>query len=166
MIVVDTNVLIYYMIDGERTDLARKVKEHDPEWIAPPLWKHEFINVLAVIHTQKQKQGKDFSQYRLIWENALELFSESEISVDMSHALDLAVNNKVSAYDAQFVALAKELDLNLVTADREILKKFPETAVSMEDFTKDTGFMLVREKRTGYGANGKPARKCRKVHNA
>jgi predicted nucleic acid-binding protein len=149
------------MIDGERTDLARKVKEHDPEWIVPPLWKHEFINVLAVIRTQKQKQGKDFSQYRLIWDNALELFSESEISVDMSHALALAVNNKVSAYDSQFVALAKELDLKLVTADREILRKFPETAVSMEDFTKDSGFMMFREKRAGYGAKGKTARKSR-----
>ena len=111
MIVVDTSVLMYYMIEGEKTDLARKVKEHDPGWIVPPLWKHEFINVLAVIYTQKQKQGKDFSQYRLIWDNAFELFSESEISVDMSHALDLAVGNKVSAYDAQFVALAKELDV-------------------------------------------------------
>lgn len=159
MIVVDTNVLIYYMIDGERTDLARKVKEHDPEWIVPQLWKHEFINVLAVIHTQKQKQGKDFSQYRLIWDNALELFSESEISVDMSHALELAVRNKVSAYDAQFVALAKELDLKLVTSDREILRKFPERAVSMEDFTKESGFMLISEKRAGYGVKGKPVRK-------
>jgi predicted nucleic acid-binding protein len=163
MIVVDTNILIYYMIEGEKTDLARKVKEHDPEWIVPPLWKHEFINVLAVIHTQKQKQGKDFSQYRLIWNNALELFSESEISVDMSQALDLAVRSKVSAYDAPFVALAKELDLKLVTADREILRKFPETAVSMEDFTKDSGFTLVREKRAGYGAKAKAERQSRKA---
>lgn len=163
MIVVDTNVLIYYMIDGERTDLARKVKEHDPEWIVPQLWKHEFINVLAVIHTQKQKQGKDFSQYRLIWDNALELFSESEISVDMSHALELAVSNKVSAYDAQFVALAKELDLKLVTADREILRKFPETTISMEDFTKDSGFILVRGKRVDYVTKDKSAKKSRKT---
>jgi predicted nucleic acid-binding protein len=152
MIAVDTNILIYYMIEGEKTGLARKIRERDPEWVIPPLWKHEFINVLAVIHMQKKKQGKDFSQYQSVWDDALMLFSESETPVDMSRALDIAVKNGISGYDAQFIATADDLDVKLVTADKELLRKFPETAVSMEAFANGTDFKFVKEKRAEYAS--------------
>ncbi|OGV43880.1 MAG: hypothetical protein A2X48_05290 [Lentisphaerae bacterium GWF2_49_21] len=155
MIVVDTNILVYYMIEGENTALAQKVKEQDPEWIVPSLWKHEFINALTVIHIQNKKQGRDFNQYQSIWHDTLNLFSESETPVDLSNALDLAVNNGISAYDAQFVTLAKDLDVKLITADRELLRKFPETAVSMESFAKGNDFKFVKEKREAYGKRRK-----------
>ncbi|OGV54250.1 MAG: hypothetical protein A2X45_07700 [Lentisphaerae bacterium GWF2_50_93] len=151
MIAVDTNILVYYMVEGENTTLAQKIKERDPEWIIPPLWKHEFINVLAVIHMQKKKQGKDLTQYQSVWEDALMLFSESETPVDMSKALDLAIKNGISGYDAQFVVMAEDLDVKLVTADKELLRKFPETAVSMEAFANGSDFKFVKEKRAEYG---------------
>ena len=41
---------------------------------------------------------------------------------------------RLSAYDAEFVALAEELSVPLVTEDKGVLKAFPESAFSMDGF--------------------------------
>ena len=40
--------------------------------------------------------------------------------------------SRLSAYDAEFVALAEILDVTLVTEDRAVLSAFPERAISIE----------------------------------
>jgi hypothetical protein len=45
-----------------------------------------------------------------------------------------AASSKCSAYDCEFVALAQDLSVPLVTSDQKILTAFPETAVSPDDF--------------------------------
>jgi len=47
MIVVDTNIIAYLYLQGEHTAQAEKVLQKDSEWMAPPLWRSEFRNVLA-----------------------------------------------------------------------------------------------------------------------
>lgn len=47
MIVVDTNIIAYLYLQGEHTVQAEKVLQKDSEWMAPPLWRSEFRNVLA-----------------------------------------------------------------------------------------------------------------------
>lgn len=48
--------------------------------------------------------------------------------------LELAMRSGCTAYDCEFVAVAKELEATLVTSDRQVLAAFPETAVSPEAF--------------------------------
>jgi predicted nucleic acid-binding protein len=48
--------------------------------------------------------------------------------------LQLAVRSRCSAYDCEFVALAQDLRVPFVTADRQVLAAFPATAVSPTDF--------------------------------
>jgi predicted nucleic acid-binding protein len=48
--------------------------------------------------------------------------------------LEVVERTRLSAYDAEFVALSKELSVPLVTEDKAVLKAFPETARSMEGF--------------------------------
>ena len=49
-------------------------------------------------------------------------------------ALELAARHNVSAYDAQFMALAVTLGVRCVTQDRALLRAFPQIAVSMRAF--------------------------------
>lgn len=46
----------------------------------------------------------------------------------------LAARSGCSAYDCEFVTLARDLDVRLVTLDRQILRSFPKLAVPLEKF--------------------------------
>lgn len=48
--------------------------------------------------------------------------------------LDLVSQSRCSAYDCEYVALAHDLNTKLITADKEILKYFTETAFAPKAF--------------------------------
>jgi predicted nucleic acid-binding protein len=50
--------------------------------------------------------------------------------------LDLITESNYTAYDCEFVALANELNVQLVTADKQLLTRFPERTISLEEFVK------------------------------
>ena len=131
MIVADVNVVAYLLIEGAKTGLARAVFERDPAWALPALWRHEFLNVLAM---QVQHGGFSLGIARETWRRAEELFSRDEREADAILSLELATKHKLSAYDAQYAALASHLGVPLVTEDRELLRKLPRMAVTMRDF--------------------------------
>lgn len=131
MIVVDTNILVYLLIDGERTASVRKLRQQDGRWRFPTLWRHEFLNVLAVY---VQNNGMSLPRALAVWAKAARVFAPGEAAVDMSLALRLAVAQNISAYDAQFLALAQSLKVPLVTEDQSLRKKAPGLAVAVSDF--------------------------------
>jgi predicted nucleic acid-binding protein len=59
-----------------------------------------------------------------------------EYSVSSLDVLRLAAQVRCSAYDCEFVALARDLNIPLVTTDKQILSDFPETAVSLDEFVR------------------------------
>ena len=131
MIVVDTNVISYALIEGDRTDAARQVATSDPKWTVPVLWRHEFLNVLA---TAVRAKILSADQAADVWRSALKMLRASESPADFLSALQLAIEENVSAYDAQYISLARTLGVQCVTEDKRLLKTFPETAISMEVF--------------------------------
>lgn len=52
-----------------------------------------------------------------------------EFVVDSGPVLRLAAESGCSAYDCEFVELARELRVRLGTSDRELLPAFPQVAV-------------------------------------
>lgn len=133
MIVVDTNVVAYFFIEGERTAAARALRQAEPRWRLPPLWRHEYLNVLA---TYTRRGGTDIDTARGLWHTATALLADSEQDADMTAALELATVYGISAYDAQFVALAQTLDVSLVTEDRRLLQIFTERAIPLSSFIR------------------------------
>ena len=69
------------------------------------------------------------------WRLALTMFDDAEIQPAGDDVLDMAAERKLSAYDAQFAVVAADLDVSLVTFDRDLLKACPELAVAPEHFT-------------------------------
>jgi predicted nucleic acid-binding protein len=60
--------------------------------------------------------------------------ARSEFRARPRDVFDLVGQSSCTAYDCEFVAVARERGLQLITADREILREFPHIAVSLENF--------------------------------
>lgn len=131
MIVADTNLVAYLLVEGDRTAAARAVWEKDPRWMLPTLWRSEFLNVLT---TAVRAHVLTLVQAHETWQVAQTIFANSEIEVSGDDVLEAAAARKLSAYDAQFVVAATDLDVPLVTSDRRIQAACPDLAVAPERF--------------------------------
>lgn len=134
MIVVDTNIIAYLFLPGEYTPLAERLLQQDTDWAAPLLWRSELRNVLALY---MRRQQLPFEQALAIQNEAESLFAESEYEPDSLQVLRLVQSSECSAYDCEFVALAKYLGVRLVTQDKKVLAAFPEIALSLQDTFPD-----------------------------
>jgi len=131
MIVVDTNVVAYLYLGADRTEQAERALVRDAAWAVPLLWRSEMRNVLA---TQVRGGGLDQADALRIQDEAERLLADGEFTVASHDVLELAAGSGCSAYDCEFVALARDLDARLVTVDRQLLRAFPEVAVGLEEF--------------------------------
>ena len=134
MIVADTNLISYLLIEGEKTEAARSVWVRDSEWAMPPLWRAEFLNVLVVAN---RAGALDEGQALLLWRRSRVFLNAVELEPDGERVLQIAMTNGISAYDAQFIAVASELGVPLVTADKRILSNCPDISTSIETFAQD-----------------------------
>ena len=129
MIVVDTNVIVYLFLTGEHSELSERLLKHDPEWVAPRLWRSEFRNVLTLYLRKKLLGLADSLE---ILEQAEQLMSDSEFELPSAPVMQLAEKSGCSAYDCEFVALARYFRVPLATNDGALLRAFPDTAKSVE----------------------------------
>lgn len=128
MIVVDSNILAYLYLPGEYSANAEALLERDPEWAVPLLWRSEFRNILA---GYLRRGALTFEQVTDLQEEAEALLDGAEFAVDSISVLELVRDSNCSAYDCEFIALAKRLNTKLVTMDSKVLRAFPKYAVSL-----------------------------------
>ena len=131
MIVVDTNVIAYLLLPGSHTANAQAAFLKDPDWSAPILWRSEFRNVLAM-YLRKGDMSVDLAMR--VMEDAETLMQGSEYHVSSARVLQLTADSTCSAYDCEFVVLAGDLGVPLVTSDAKIRRAFPRIAVGLGDF--------------------------------
>jgi predicted nucleic acid-binding protein len=131
MIVADTNLVAYLLLEGPRVAEAEGVFRRDSAWVAPALWRSEFRNVLAMLLRQKRL---DLPGAIACWNEAESLVAVPDTPSDSREILCLAQASGCTAYDCEFVALAQRLGMTLVTSDSQVLKAFPATALSLQDF--------------------------------
>ena len=129
MIVVNGSVLVGFVLppDAYHED-ARACRDRDPDWHAPFLARTEFRSVAAGY----LRRGEAL-------DTLLEAAALAVLSVRAHHLTDAEVfavlqSAPLSAYDAEYVALARRLGCKLVTTDREVLKAFPQLAVRLSEY--------------------------------
>jgi predicted nucleic acid-binding protein len=133
VIVADVNLLSYVLMPGEHTETASAVLIRDAIWAFPYLWRFEFRNILAM---QIRHRGMSLDHALLIWDNAASLARRREFSTDPRTVLELVADHSLTAYDAEYVALAKYLQVPLVTFDRKLITSATGTAISAEEFLR------------------------------
>ena len=131
MIVVDTNIVCSLYLSSERSEQAEAALRRDPEWAAPVLWRSELRNVLA---TYIRNDRLELNDAIGIMSHALDLMFGREYELASADVLAIAASSGCSAYDSEFVALAQDLRVQLVTGDKQVLAKFPDTAVTLDHF--------------------------------
>jgi len=128
MIVVDTNVMVYLLTGAGPGDEAARLLIRDPQWTAPPILLSELRNVMVGLVGKEQLQPQDAAE---ICQDAEAILGDRVVSVSSPSVLNAAIPGELSAYDAEFVALARHLGLSLVTADQAILQAAPDVAVPL-----------------------------------
>ena len=128
MIVVDTNIIGYLFLTSSKSSLT---EQKDSLWAAPLLWRSEMRNVLALYIRKGHLSSADAQQ---IMKEATDLMQSQAYEVTSYQVLELVNISTCSAYDCEFLALAGDLNVSLLSVDRQILKNFPDTALSLETF--------------------------------
>ena len=128
MIVVDSNVLVYLYLPNARSAQAEKLRVLEPHWVAPRLWRSEMRSALRLYIRQRLIT---LEQALRIQTAAEHLLADAEFDIPSIEVLQLVNSSNCSAYDCEFVALAQRLGIKLVTADKKMLREFPETAMAL-----------------------------------
>jgi len=133
MIVVDTNVIAALVLPtSENTTAAASLLRSDRDWVAPVLWRSELTNILV---TGTRNDWFTLGQALEALSAAEEVMEGGEYRVPAPDVLRLASETGCTGYDCEFVMLARDLDVRLVTLDQQILERFPEIATSLVEFT-------------------------------
>jgi predicted nucleic acid-binding protein len=122
---------ISHPLQKSRSTLAEQALLKDASWSTPLLWRSELRNVLSGYIRKKLLKLDETQQ---IMEAATQLMQAGEYTVTSDKVLGLAAASTCSACDCEFVALAEDLDIPLVTSDNQILSQFPRRAIALEEY--------------------------------
>jgi len=133
VIVVDSNIICCYALPGARTAMADRLRAREPQWCVPHLWRSEFRNVVV---GQIRRGTLDLAAAQELVALTEAMLRETEYAVDSSAVLARAAVSGCTAYDCEYVVLADELGVPLVTSDRQVLAAFPDRAVAPEQYAE------------------------------
>ncbi|MCG2590717.1 type II toxin-antitoxin system VapC family toxin [Rhodohalobacter sulfatireducens] len=91
--------------------------------MAPILWRTEFQNVVTLY---LRKELIDLAEALLIMEKTELQMKNQQFLVNSVQVLHHGSQSTCSSYDCEFVSLAKDLDLELITMNKHLLREFPE----------------------------------------
>jgi len=134
MIVADTNIISYLLLPTQFSESVDTLYRRDSDWVAPLLWKSEFRNVIALYLRKKVITLEKALQLQ---EKAESIMADNGFDIPSSQVLALVDKSSCSSYDCEFIALARHLDIPLITQDKKVLREFPSTAISVVSFLSE-----------------------------
>ena len=157
MIVVDSNILAFYLIEGKHTPAVHMLRDIDPEWIVPGFWR---IELQSILWKYVRHGGMKTEKALELLDQAVRLFSINEVSPSADMVLRDALNWSITVYDAQYVSLARQYGIRCVTEDVPVQNACPDVAISLRDFIAGgQGGRRAREARAGYRVRKRRGRK-------
>ena len=121
-LVLDSSIALCWCFEDEATDGTRQLLDtlRADAAAVPNLWHVEIANVLALAERRRRITAADAAQF-------IALLDELEIDVDeetrnraFTRILDLARQQRLTAYDAAYLELAMRLGVPLASKDRDL----------------------------------------------
>ena len=131
MIVVDTNVMVMLVVGGPGGAEAARLYVQDKDWAAPPILKSELRNVLI---GSVRRGAMPRHEAVSMMDHASLVLDDRVVDASHSDVIEVALNCGLTAYDAEFVVVARLLGVSLATADRAILRSAPDVAAPLSAF--------------------------------
>jgi predicted nucleic acid-binding protein len=133
VIVVDANIIAQMTFPGRFSAEVSALHEKNPQWVAPAVWKVDFLNILALYF---RKGMIDHSQAATALDVAERLIGSREHILDAKAILQFIVASTCSAHDGEFVVLARKLGTRIITYNGKLIEQFPDLALTPEEYLK------------------------------
>jgi predicted nucleic acid-binding protein len=130
VVLIDTNVLVFLLLRGEKTNEARALLEADNDWRSETFLLVEFTNVLATYMRSRELMREEA---RCLLSDAEKLMQARLMNVAHGEAVEIANEYFVSTYDGRFLALARRLKSPLVTEDEKLRRAAPKLTRSIAE---------------------------------
>src|SRR5437762_13328289 len=130
MIVVDTNIIAPLYMRSARSDAVTELFARDAVWRTEPLALIELSNVLT---TYERSGYITAATARDCLNRAAAFLQPHLFRVSHQAAFAAALDYRVTAYDARFLALADQLGSRLVTEDTRLRTAAPALTQSLAE---------------------------------
>ncbi|OAI19145.1 DNA-binding protein [Methylomonas koyamae] len=117
MSLATTNIISYLFLPTNYSEKASQLFQVDPDWAAPELWRSEFRNVLTLYIRQNMLSLTEALAFQ---DEAESLMADREFSLPSVAVMNLVASSTCSAYDCEFVVLARQLSVKLLTQDKKL----------------------------------------------
>ncbi len=126
MIVVDTSVMVRLVVGGRDGAEAARLFRQDPEWAAAACLMSGMRHVLLGL---VRRRSLTVDQAKAMCDDAALALGGRIVTVPSARVIDAALQCGLSAEQAEFVVVARELGVPLATGDRAVLRAARDVAV-------------------------------------
>ena len=130
MVLVDTNVIAPLYVRSARTEAVEELFARDAVWRTEPLALIELSNVLT---TYERSRYITAATARDCLNRAAAFLQPQLFRVSHQAAMEAALDYRVTAYDARFLALADQLGIRLITEDTRLRAAAPALTQSLAE---------------------------------
>jgi predicted nucleic acid-binding protein len=132
-LVLDASVALSWCFKNEATEAADRVLERLAAGTAsvPAIWHVEIANVLAFSERRRRITPARSTEFIAMLETLVIVVDEETPSRALGHVLELAREERLTAYDAAYLELAMRLGIPLASKDGDLCDAAERVGVSV-----------------------------------
>jgi len=131
MIVVETELIAGLYLPTEFTEITEELYQKDPYWLAPFLWRSEFLSVVSIYLSNNLISLDKASEAVELAERQMKHREYRAVAYDV---LEKAAESGFNTRDCEYISLASFSGFKLVTLGEKIIEKYPDIAIHPKQF--------------------------------